>query len=247
MTAPNAALNAGSNATLNADAAELDKFAALAHHWWDAGGELVTLHHINPLRLNWIDAQRPLQGARVLDVGCGGGILADAMARKGAEVLGIDLAEKSLQAARLHALEAETPRVSYRAVAAEALAAQEPASFDVVTCMEMLEHVPDPAAIVAACAALVKPGGQVFFSTLNRNPKSWLMAIAGAEYALRLLPQGTHDYTRFIRPSELAAFCRAAGLSVQRVSGLHYNPLTRRCWLTPDASVNYMLSALRPA
>ena len=154
MTAPNAALNAGSNATLNADAAELDKFAALAHHWWDAGGELATLHHINPLRLNWIEAQRPLQGARVLDVGCGGGILADAMARKGAEVLGIDLAEKSLQAARLHALEAETPRVSYRAVAAEALAAQEPASFDVVTCMEMLEHVPDPAAIVAACAAL---------------------------------------------------------------------------------------------
>ena len=233
--------------TVNVDADEIEKFSRLAAKWWDKYGEFKPLHDINPLRLDYIDRNAALAGKTVVDVGCGGGILADAMARKGAEVLGIDLAEKSLQAARLHALEAETPRVSYRAVAAEALAAQEPASFDVVTCMEMLEHVPDPAAIVAACAALVKPGGQVFFSTLNRNPKSWLMAIAGAEYALRLLPQGTHDYTRFIRPSELAAFCRAAGLSVQRVSGLHYNPLTRRCWLTPDASVNYMLSALRPA
>ena len=232
---------------LNADAAELDKFSALAHHWWDAEGEFATLHHINPLRLGWINGQRPLQGARVLDVGCGGGILADAMARKGADVLGIDLAEKSLQVARLHALEAETPRVAYRAVAVEALAAEEPAAFDVVTCMEMLEHVPDPAAVVAACAALVKPGGQVFFSTLNRNVKSWLLAVVGAEYVLRLLPRGTHDHARFIRPSELAVFCRAAGLCVQRAVGLHYNPLTRRCWLSPDASVNYMLSAMRPA
>lgn len=231
---------------VNADAAELAKFSALAHRWWDLEGEFAPLHQINPLRLGWIDAQRPLAGAKVLDVGCGGGILADAMARKGADVLGIDLAEKSLQAARLHALDAQTPRIQYRALAVEELAAEAPASFDVVTCMEMLEHVPDPASVVAACAALVKPGGQVFFSTIHRQIKSYLMAIVGAEYVLRLLPRGTHDFNRFIRPSELARFCRDAGLSPQRSTGLHYNPLTRRYWLAPDTSVNYMLSALRP-
>ncbi|RRD56282.1 bifunctional 2-polyprenyl-6-hydroxyphenol methylase/3-demethylubiquinol 3-O-methyltransferase UbiG [Comamonadaceae bacterium OH2545_COT-014] len=231
----------------NADDAELEKFSALAHRWWDTEGEFGPLHQINPLRLGWIQSQRPLSGARVLDVGCGGGILADAMARKGAEVLGIDLAEKSLQVARLHALEAQTPRISYRAIAAEALAAEAPATFDVVTCMEMLEHVPDPASIVQACATLVKPGGWVFFSTLNRNPKSYLMAIVGAEYLLRLVPRGTHEYDRFIRPSELARFCRDAGLALRHSTGLQYNPITRRYRLAPDTGVNYLLATQRPA
>ena len=231
----------------NVDPAELAKFSALAHRWWDLDGEFGTLHQINPLRLDWIDRISPLKGARVLDVGCGGGILADAMARRGAQVLGIDLAEKSLKVAQLHALEAQTPSVDYRAVAAEDLAAQSPGAFDVVTCMEMLEHVPDPASVVQACAALAKPGGWVFFSTINRNPKSFAMAIVGAEYVLGLVPRGTHEYARLIRPSELMRYCRNAGLDVVSSSGLAYNPLSRRYRLTEDTGVNYMIATRKPA
>jgi len=231
--------------TVNADPAELAKFSELAHRWWDAESEFRPLHQINPLRLDWIDRQVPLQGKRVLDVGCGGGILADAMARKGADVLGIDLAAKALKVAQLHALEAETPRVQYREVSAEALAQEQPASFDVVTCMEMLEHVPDPASVVRACRQLVKPGGWVFFSTINRNPKSFLFAIVGAEYVLQLLPKGTHEYAKFIKPSELAGFCREAGLTLKGSRGMEYNPLTRRYWLSGDTSVNYLLATQR--
>jgi len=230
------------NPTLNADPAELAKFSELAHRWWDPDSEFRPLHQINPLRLEWIDQQARLQGKRVLDVGCGGGILADSMARKGAEVLGIDLADKALKVARLHALEAQTPGVSYREISVEQLAAEQPASFDVVTCMEMLEHVPDPASVVKACATLVKPGGWVFFSTINRNPKAFLLAIVGAEYLLNMLPKGTHEYAKFIRPSELAAFIRAAGLDLQGSRGMEYNPLTRRYWLSADTSVNYLLA-----
>lgn len=233
--------------TLNVDPAELAKFSDLAHRWWDPHSEFRPLHEINPLRLDWIHSLVPLPGQRVLDVGCGGGILADAMARKGAEVLGIDLAEKSLRVAQLHALEAQTPRVHYREVSAEALAEEQPGSFDVVTCMEMLEHVPDPGSVVRACAQLVKPGGWVFFSTLNRNPKAFLLAIVGAEYVLNMLPRGTHEYARFIRPSELAAHCRSAGLVLQHSRGLQYNPLTRRYWLSGDTSVNYLLATRRSA
>lgn len=226
----------------NVDQAELTKFSSLAHRWWDVDGEFGPLHAINPLRLDWIDGIAPLKGQRVLDVGCGGGILADAMARKGAEVLGIDLAEKSLKVAQLHALEAGTSQITYRLVAAEALAAETPDQFDVVTCMEMLEHVPDPASVVQACARLAKPGGWVFFSTINRNPKSFLMAILGAEYVLNLVPRGTHEYARLLRPSELARFCRDAGLDMQQSCGLQYNPLSRRYRLSTDTSVNYMLA-----
>ncbi len=226
----------------NVDAAELAKFSELAHRWWDPESEFRPLHEINPLRLAWIDGLAPLAGRRVLDVGCGGGILAEAMARKGADVLGIDLAEKSLKVAQLHALETGVANLRYREVAVEALAAEQPAGFDVVTCMEMLEHVPDPASVVRACAALVKPGGWVFFSTLNRNPKSFLFAIVGAEYVLQLLPKGTHEYARFIRPSELAAWCREAGLDLQATRGMEYNPLTRRYRLSADTSVNYLLA-----
>jgi 2-polyprenyl-6-hydroxyphenyl methylase/3-demethylubiquinone-9 3-methyltransferase len=233
--------------TLNADPAELAKFSELAHRWWDPESEFAPLHQINPLRLEWIQGLAPLAGQRALDVGCGGGILADAMARKGASVLGIDLSTKALKVAQLHALEAETPNVTYREVAAEALAAEAPGSFDVVTCMEMLEHVPDPASVVRACATLVKPGGWVFFSTLNRNPKSWLFAIVGAEYVLNLLPKGTHEYRKFIRPSELARDCREAGLEVAHTRGMEYNPLTKRYWLSGDTSVNYMFATRRPA
>ena len=233
--------------TLNADPAELAKFSELAHRWWDPESEFAPLHQINPLRLEWIQGLAPLAGQRALDVGCGGGILADAMARKGASVLGIDLSTKALKVAQLHALEAETPNVAYREVAAEALAAEAPGSFDVVTCMEMLEHVPDPASVVRACATLVKPGGWVFFSTLNRNPKSWLFAIVGAEYVLNLLPRGTHEYRKFIRPSELARDCREAGLEVAHTRGMEYNPLTKRYWLSGDTSVNYMFATRRPA
>ncbi len=231
---------------INADPHELAKFSDLAHRWWDPQSEFRPLHQINPLRLDWIDAQVPLAGRRVLDVGCGGGILADAMARRGADVLGIDLAAKPLKVAQLHALEAGTPRVAYREVAAEALADEQPGSFDVVTCMEMLEHVPEPRSIVAACARLAKPGGWVFFSTISRNPKSFLFAIVGAEYVLGLLPRGTHEYARFIRPSELAAACRGAGLEQVGSRGLEYNPLTRRYWLSADTSVNYMLACRKP-
>lgn len=230
----------------NVDPAELAKFSALAHRWWDLDGEFAPLHQINPLRLDWIDRTRPLNGARVLDVGCGGGILADAMARRGAQVLGIDLAEKSLKVAQLHALEVQTPRVEYRNVAAEALAAQSPEAFDVVTCMEMLEHVPDPQSVVSACARLVKPGGWVFFSTINRNPKAFALAIVGAEYLLKMLPRGTHEYAKFIQPSELAAACRHAGLDVLHTRGMQYNPVTGRYWLSGDTSVNYLFATRRP-
>ena len=232
--------------TVNADPAELAKFSDLAHRWWDLESEFRPLHEINPLRLEWIDGLAPVSGRRVLDVGCGGGILADAMARKGADVLGIDLAGKALKVAQLHALEAQTQGVKYREVAVEALAAEQPASFDVVTCMEMLEHVPQPASVVKACADLVKPGGWVFFSTINRSPKSFLFAIVGAEYVLGLLPRGTHEYQKMIKPSELAAHCRDAALHLQSTRGMEYNPLTRRYWLSADTSVNYMFATRKP-
>ena len=226
--------------SVNADPAELAKFSDLAHRWWDPDSEFRPLHQINPLRLDWINGLAPLAGQHVLDVGCGGGILADAMARKGAEVTGIDLATKALRVAQLHALEAQTPRVQYREISAEELAAQSPGQFDVVTCMEMLEHVPDPSSVVRACATLVKPGGWVFFSTINRNPKSFLFAIVGAEYVLNMLPRGTHEYAKLIRPSELAGYCRQAGLDLQATRGMEYNPLTRRYWFSADTSVNYL-------
>ena len=228
--------------TENADPAELAKFSDLAHRWWDTESEFRPLHQINPLRLAWIDDLVPLKGKRVVDIGCGGGILADSMARKGAEVLGIDLATKALRVAQLHALEAQTVGVTYREVSAEKLADEQPASFDVVTCMEMLEHVPDPASVVRACATLVKPGGRVFFSTINRNPKAFLFAIVGAAYVLNLLPRGTHEFAKFIKPSELAAYARAAGLDLQHTRGMEYNPLTRHYWLSANTSVNYMLA-----
>ncbi len=227
--------------TENADPAELAKFSELAHRWWDTESEFRPLHQINPLRLAWIDDIVPLTGKRVLDIGCGGGILTDAMARKGAEVLGIDLAGKALKVAQLHALEAQTQGVRYREVSAETLAAEQPESFDVVTCMEMLEHVPDPSSVVRACATLVKPGGHVFFSTINRNAKAFVFAIVGAEYILNLLPRGTHEFAKFIKPSELAAYARAAGLDLAHTRGMEYNPLTRHYWLSANTSVNYML------
>lgn len=226
----------------NVDAQELAKFSELAHRWWDPESEFRPLHQINPLRLEWIDELAVLRGKAVLDVGCGGGILAEAMARRAAQVTGIDLAARPLGVARLHALEAGVENLSYREIATEALAAEQPGSFDVVTCMEMLEHVPDPSAVVRACGELVKPGGWVFFSTLNRNPKSFLFAIVGAEYVLRLLPRGTHEYAKFIRPSELARWSRDAGLSLQGTRGMEYNPLTRRYWLSNDTSVNYLIA-----
>ena len=234
------------NATVNADPAELAKFSDLAHRWWDKDGEFRPLHDINPARLDWINGLSPLAGASVLDVGCGGGILADAMARSGAAVTGIDLAAKALRVAQLHALEAQTVGVTYREISAEGLAAEQAGSFDTVTCMEMLEHVPDPASVVRACASLVKPGGWVYFSTLNRSPKSFLFAIVGAEYLLNLLPRGTHDYAKLIRPSELATYCRAAGLELQHTRGMAYNPLTRRTQLNDDASVNYLFATRKP-
>lgn len=231
----------------NADPQELAKFSDLAHRWWDLDGEFRPLHQINPLRLGWIDDLAPLAGRRVLDVGCGGGVLSDAMARRGAHVLGIDLSAKALKVAQLHALEAGTEAVEYREVSAESLAEELPASFDTVSCMEMLEHVPDPAAIVRACAALVKPGGWVFFSTLNRNPKSFLFAIVGAEHVLNLLPKGTHEYARFIKPSELAQWCRDAGLELRATRGMTYNPITQRYALGDDTSVNYLVACTRPS
>lgn len=233
--------------SVNVDPQEIAKFSELAHRWWDPESEFRPLHQINPLRLDWIDQRASVRGKRVLDVGCGGGILSDAMARRGADVLGIDLSSKALRVASLHALEANTPSVQYREISAEALAAESPSEFDVVTCMEMLEHVPDPLSVVSACAALVKPGGWLFFSTINRNPKSFLFAIVGAEYVLKLLPKGTHEYAKFIKPSELAGYCREAGLDVTESCGLEYNPLTRRYWLSGDTSVNYMLACRRPA
>ncbi len=226
----------------NADPAELAKFSDLAHRWWDQNSEFKPLHQINPLRLDWIDSLVKLQGKTVLDVGCGGGILADSMARKGATVTGIDLSTKALKVAQLHALEAQTPNVSYREISAEGLAAEQAGQFDVVTCMEMLEHVPHPALVVQACSDLVKPGGWVFFSTINRNPKAWLLAVVGAEYVLGMLPKGTHDYAKFIRPSELASQIRTARLDLLESKGLQYNPLMQRYWLNQDTSVNYMLA-----
>lgn len=233
----------------NADPQELAKFSELAHKWWDPESEFRPLHQINPLRLGWIEqCAGPLDASRrVVDVGCGGGILSEAMARRGADVLGVDLASRSLKVAQLHAMEAGIGNVQYREVAAEALAAAAPAHYDVVTCMEMIEHVPDPSSIVQACATLAKPGGWVFFSTLNRNPKSFMFAILGAEYVLNLLPRGTHEYARFVRPSELALWCREAGLDLQLMRGMEYNPLTKRYWLSDDTSVNYMVACRKGA
>ena len=228
--------------TENFDPAELAKFSDLAHRWWDPESEFRPLHQLNPLRLGWIETVVSLKGLRVLDVGCGGGILADSMARKGANVLGIDLASKALKVAQLHALEAQTQGVSYQEISAEALAKEQPGSFDVVTCMEMLEHVPDPSSIVNACSTLVKPGGYVFFSTINRNVKSFLFAIVGAEYVLNLLPRGTHEYAKLIKPSELASYCRSAKLSLDEIKGMQYNPLSGHYWLNADSSVNYMFA-----
>jgi 2-polyprenyl-6-hydroxyphenyl methylase/3-demethylubiquinone-9 3-methyltransferase len=226
----------------NVDPFELEKFSQLAHRWWDPESEFKPLHEINPLRLGYIDRVAPLTGKRVLDVVCGGGILAEAMAARGADVTGIDMADKPLKVAQLHLLESGQ-QVAYRRVSAEALAVEFPAHFDVVTCMELLEHVPDPAATVDACARLAKPGGHVFFSTINRNPKSYLLAVIGAEYVLRLLPRGTHDYAKFIKPSELASMCRQAGLTVAELIGMIYNPFTRRYSLAADTDVNYILHA----
>ncbi|PQA78934.1 bifunctional 2-polyprenyl-6-hydroxyphenol methylase/3-demethylubiquinol 3-O-methyltransferase UbiG [Rhodoferax sp. TS-BS-61-7] len=234
------------NPTLNADPAELAKFSELAHRWWDLESEFRPLHQINPLRLDWIQSFALLQGKTALDVGCGGGILADSMARKGALVTGIDLSSKALRVAQLHALEAQTPNVGYQEISAEALAAEQPAAYDVVTCMEMLEHVPDPASVVQACSTLVKPGGWVFFSTLNRNSMAFLQAIVGAEYLLGLLPRGTHEYAKMIRPSELALFCRRAGLDLQSSCGLGYNPLTRRYAMSSNTQVNYLVATRKP-
>ena len=229
---------------MNVDQTELEKFAALAHRWWDPNSEFRPLHEINPLRLEWIDRKVGLAGKKVLDVGCGGGILAEAMAARGAQVTGIDLGEKALKVAKLHLLESGR-QVDYRHISAEDLAEEMPGSFDVVTCMEMLEHVPDPGSTVQACAKLVKPGGEVFFSTINRNPKSYLFAIIGAEYILRLLPRGTHDYAKFIKPSELARLCRQVGLRVVEVIGMTYNPFTKVYALGDDTDVNYLLHAHR--
>ena len=231
----------------NFDPTELAKFSDLAHRWWDKESEFRPLHQINPLRLAWIADIADLKGKRVLDVGCGGGILADAMARTGADVLGIDLSTKALRVAQLHALEAQTEGVEYREVSAEALALKEAGTFDVVTCMEMLEHVPDPSLVVQACATLVKPGGHVFFSTINRNLKAYLFAIVGAEYILNLLPRGTHDYAKLIKPSELASHCRASSLDLLRTKGLQYNPLTKNYWLDDNTSVNYMFATRKPS
>lgn len=233
------------NTTPNFDPAELAKFSDLAHRWWDVESEFRPLHQINPIRLAWIEGFTSLKGLRVVDIGCGGGILADAIARKGADVLGIDLSTKALKVAQLHALEAQTECVEYREISAEALAAEQPGGFDVVTCMEMLEHVPDPSSIVKACAALVKPGGYVFFSTINRNAKAFLFAIVGAEYVLNLLPRGTHEYAKLIKPSELSSYCRDVNLNLQQTKGLQYNPLTRHYWLNADTSVNYLFATTK--
>ena len=230
----------------NVDPAEIAKFEALASRWWDRSGEFKPLHDINPLRANWIDSQSPVAGKRLVDVGCGGGILAEAMAHRGATVTGIDMGEAPLSVARIHQLESGVD-VDYRRCTAEALAAEAAESFDVVCCLEMLEHVPDPAAVIQACADLAVPGGSLYFSTINRNPMAFLFAIVGAEHILRLLPAGTHEYTKFIRPSELASWLRDAGLVLDTMTGLTYNPVTRHYRLDPrDVSVNYLLRATKP-
>ena len=232
--------------TDNVDLAELAKFNALASRWWDPEGEFRPLHEINPLRLDWIRQYVKLAGCRALDIGCGGGILAESMSSSNATVTAIDMAEGPLAVARLHQMESGV-EVDYRETTAEAIAAEEPGEYDLVTCLEMLEHVPDPAAVVRSCAELVKPGGHVFFSTINRNPKSFLFAIVGAEYVLRLLPKGTHEYEKFIRPSELEDWARAAGLELQASIGMHYNPLTKEYSLGPNLDVNYLMYYQRPA
>ena len=239
------AIEIESTQSVNVDPAELEKFASLAHRWWDKNSEFKPLHAINPLRLNFIDSIVGLQGKRVLDVGCGGGILSESMAEKGAEITGIDLGEKALKVAQLHQLESGT-RVDYRLISVEDLAVQQPANFDVVTCMEMLEHVPDPEAVVRACAQLVKPGGSVFFSTINRNPKAYLFAVIGAEYLLNMLPKGTHEYEKLIKPSELSSWARHAGLNVSQLKGMGYNPLTQHYSLNNDVTVNYLMHTVKP-
>jgi 2-polyprenyl-6-hydroxyphenyl methylase / 3-demethylubiquinone-9 3-methyltransferase len=229
---------------INVDTVELNKFAELAHKWWDKTSEFKPLHDINPLRLNYIDDAVSLAGKTLLDVGCGGGILSESMAQKSAKVTGIDLGEKALKVAQLHCLESGVA-VDYQLISVEELAEKQPESFDVVTCLEMLEHVPNPASVVAACAKLVKPGGQVFFSTINRNPKAYLLAVIGAEYILNMLPRGTHDYEKFIKPSELASWARSAGLSLNHQIGMSYNPITKHYWLGDDVSVNYMMQTIK--
>ena len=229
---------------INVDELELNKFSNLAHKWWDKTSEFKPLHDINPLRLNYIDKAVALKGKTALDVGCGGGILSESMAVRGAKVTGIDLGEKTLKVAQLHSLESGVA-VDYQLISVEKLAEQQPASFDVVTCLEMLEHVPDPASVVAACAKLVKPGGKVFFSTINRNPKAYLFAVIGAEYVLNMLPRGTHDYAKFIKPSELASWMRLADLSLNHQIGMSYNPITQHYWLGDDVSVNYMMHTVK--
>jgi len=231
---------------VNADPAELDKFGELAHRWWDPNSEFKPLHDINPLRLDWIDNAIGLSGKRVLDVGCGGGLLSEGMAVRGAEVTGIDLSEKPLGVAKLHLLESGQ-KVDYRKISAEQMAEEMPGAFDAVTCLEMLEHVPDPASIVASCARLVKPGGQVFFSTINRNPKAYLFAVIGAEYLLQMLPRGTHDFAKFIKPSELTRWCKQSDLEPDELTGMTYNPLTRHYALGRDTDVNYLIRATRNA
>ena len=231
---------------LNADPAELDKFGDLAHRWWDPNSEFKPLHDINPLRLDWIDNAIGLSGKRILDVGCGGGLLSEGMAVRGANVTGIDLSDKPLGVARLHLLESGQ-KVDYRKISVEQLAEEVPGTFDAVTCLEMLEHVPDPASVVASCARLVKPGGQVFFSTINRNPKAYLFAVIGAEYLLQMLPKGTHDFARFIKPSELTRWCKQSGLEPDELTGMTYNPLTRHYALSRDTDVNYLIRATRDA
>lgn len=230
--------------SINVDPQEVAKFSDLAHRWWDPSSEFKPLHEINPLRLGWIDHLAPVSARKVLDVGCGGGILTEAMAQRGGKVKGIDLSERALKVAALHQLESKVA-VDYEKIPAEELAAREPGQYDIVTCMELLEHVPDPASTVAACAALARPGGHLFFSTINRNPKSYLFAIIGAEYILRMLPRGTHDYARFIKPSELAQFCRAAGLEIRDITGMTYNPITKVYALGPDSDVNYIVHAVK--
>ncbi len=230
----------------NVDEKEIAKFNELASRWWDRNGDFKPLHQINPLRANYIDQRSPVAGKRLVDVGCGGGILAESMVQRGAEVTGIDMSEAPLEVARIHRLESGV-EVDYRQMTAEALAAEQPERFDVVCCLEMLEHVPDPSQVVQACADLCKPGGHLYFSTINRNPKSYLFAIVGAEYVLRLLPKGTHDYTKLIKPAELAEWVREAGLELKHMTGLLYNPITGNYWLEEkDVSVNYMIHCHKP-
>lgn len=247
VTPNNTSRGPASHSASNVDSAEIAKFEALASRWWDRNSEFKPLHDINPLRANYIDQRSPVAERKVLDVGCGGGILTESLAQRGADATGIDMGEAPLSVAKLHALESGV-KVNYRRITAEELAAEEPGQYDIVTCLEMLEHVPSPASVIKACAALVKPGGDIYFSTINRNPKSYLFSIVGAEYLLKLLPKGTHEYSKFIRPSELATWIREADLQLQDMTGLTYNPLTKRYKLDPrDVDVNYMVHVKKPA